>query len=197
MNCHYLQQTIWSVNSRTVPPLSVATEILTLAYSFMQSHGLWSSNNYRQDDCSYFFQGKHVPCSPTPEHSRIFKLLVLDHIAVKLYIPSISSILTDLFYLNNDTNNLSSVIYDRSTLLKKTLSQTLSQFHPIAGKVERLKCLKDYFQIDCNDEGVYCIETRINKTLSDFCQSPGDEVISQLIPQNATESSIGNYVLMI
>lgn len=88
-----------------------------------------------------------VPSSPTPDHLRVFKLSVLDQIQVKIYVPLL------LFFHNNQTSNLSSVNFDRSKLLKWTLSQTLTEFYPLAGKV------KDDFHIDCNDEGVHYIET--------------------------------------
>ncbi|KAK1401625.1 Transferase, Chloramphenicol acetyltransferase-like domain protein [Heracleum sosnowskyi] len=131
-------------------------------------------------------QGNILPSSATPDHLRIFKLSVLDQIALNVYIPLI------LFYHNNNTSHLSSVISNRSKLLKHALSKTLSQFYPFAGKV------KDNLHIECNDQGVHYIETQVNTHLSDFLgQSPGNEMLNLLVPQNAKESAIGNYVLMI
>ncbi|KAL8155409.1 limonoid 7-O-acetyltransferse-like [Apium graveolens] len=127
-----------------------------------------------------------VPSSPTPDHLRVFKLSFLDQIQAKIYVPLL------LFFHNNQTSNQSSVIFDRSKLLKQTLSQTLTQFYPLAGKV------RDDFQIDCNDEGVHYVETRVEERLSDFLgRSPKNEMIDLFIPQNATASAIGNSVLMI
>ncbi|KAK1392167.1 hypothetical protein POM88_011223 [Heracleum sosnowskyi] len=108
-----------------------------------------------------------LPTAPTPHSLKKFKLSVLDQTQVKLYVPLM------LFYLNNNTGNLNSVISDKSKLLKQSLSDTLTRFYPFAGKV------RDDFYIDCNDEGVYYIETRVNCSLSDFLgQSPGDAMIN-------------------
>uniref|UniRef100_A0A164Z4N0 Uncharacterized protein n=1 Tax=Daucus carota subsp. sativus TaxID=79200 RepID=A0A164Z4N0_DAUCS len=64
-----------------------------------------------------------------------------------------------------------------SKLLKQSLLETLTRFYPFAGKV------RDDFYIDCNDEGVHYIVTRVNVSLLDFLgQSPGDEMIRRLIP---------------
>ena len=76
-----------------------------------------------------------------------------------------------------NTSDLDSVISDNSKLLKQSLLETLTRFYPFAGKV------RDDFYIDCNDEGVHYIVTRVNVSLLDFLgQSPGDEMIRRLIP---------------
>ncbi|XP_074378480.1 epi-neemfruitin B 7-O-acetyltransferse L7AT-like [Apium graveolens] len=90
-----------------------------------------------------------LPAAPTPNSLRIFKLSVLDQTQVKLYVPLM------LFYLNQNTSNLNSLIQDRSKLLKLSLSESLTRFYHFAGKV------RDDFHIDCNDEGVHYIETRL------------------------------------
>ncbi|WOH14377.1 hypothetical protein DCAR_0933896 [Daucus carota subsp. sativus] len=129
-----------------------------------------------------------LPSSPTPDHLRIFKLSVLDQIIFNFYIP------LTLFYLNNNTSDLSSVILNRSKILKHALSKTLSRFYPLAGKI------KDTHHIECNDEGVYYIQTQVNTHLTDFLgqsPGPGNEILSLLVPQNAKESAKGSYVLMI
>ena len=100
-----------------------------------------------------------LPSSPTPDHLRIFKLSVLDQIIFNFYIP------LTLFYLNNNTSDLSSVILNRSKILKHALSKTLSRFYPLAGKI------KDTHHIECNDEGVYYIQTQVNTHLTDFLES--------------------------
>ncbi|KAK1392166.1 Transferase, Chloramphenicol acetyltransferase-like domain protein [Heracleum sosnowskyi] len=127
-----------------------------------------------------------LPTAPTPDALKIFKLSVLDQTQVELYVPLM------LFYLNNNTGNLDSVISDKSKLLKQSLSETLTRYYPFAGKV------RDDFHIDCNDEGVYYIETRVNCSLLDFLgQSPGDELVNRLVPEEARESPMGNYILII
>lgn len=127
-----------------------------------------------------------LPTAPTPDSLKIFKLSVLDQTQVKLYVPLM------LFYLNNNASDLESVIPDKSKLLKQSLSETLTRYYPFAGKV------RDDFHIDCNDEGVYYIETRVNCSLLDFLgRSPGDEMINRLVPEEVRESSVGNYLVII
>ncbi|KAL1822323.1 hypothetical protein ACET3Z_009101 [Daucus carota] len=127
-----------------------------------------------------------VPAAPTPDSLRIYKLSVLDQTQVKLYVPLM------LFYLNSNSGDLDSFISDKSELLKKSLSESLTRFYPLAGKV------RDDFHIDCNDEGVLYIKTRVDCSLLDFLsQSPGDETINRLVPGEARDSPMGNYLLII
>ncbi|KAK1392165.1 Transferase, Chloramphenicol acetyltransferase-like domain protein [Heracleum sosnowskyi] len=127
-----------------------------------------------------------LPTSPTPHSLKKFKLSVLDQTQVKLYVPLM------LFYLNNNTGDVDSVILDKTKLLKQSLSETLTRYYPFAGKVH------DDFHINCNDEGVRYIETRVNCSLLEFLgQPPGDEMINRLVPEEARESPIGNYILII
>lgn len=49
-------------------------------------------------------------------------------------------------------------------LLKKSLSQTLSQYYPFSG---RLMADTDGSYVDCNDEGVEFVEARVNAKLSE------------------------------
>ncbi|KAL8127730.1 hypothetical protein AgCh_014597 [Apium graveolens] len=70
-----------------------------------------------------------LPAAPTPNSLRIFKLSVLDQTQVKLYVPLM------LFYLNQNTSNLNSLIQDRSKLLKLSLSESLTRFYHFAGKL--------------------------------------------------------------
>ncbi|WOG90905.1 hypothetical protein DCAR_0310152 [Daucus carota subsp. sativus] len=127
-----------------------------------------------------------VPAAPTPDSLKTYKLSVLDQTQVKLYVPLM------LFYLNSNSGDLDSFISDKSELLKKSLSESLTRFYPLAGKV------RDDFHIDCNDEGVLYIETRVDCSLLDFLsQSPGDETINRLVPEEARDSPMGNYLLII
>ncbi|KAF4362659.1 hypothetical protein G4B88_026221 [Cannabis sativa] len=47
-------------------------------------------------------------------------------------------------------------------ILKKSLSDTLTDFYPIAGR------FKDTSTIDCNDNGACVVEAKINSNLTDF-----------------------------
>ncbi|KAJ9709679.1 hypothetical protein PVL29_001250 [Vitis rotundifolia] len=75
------------------------------------------------------------PSSPTPAHLRHFQLSFLDQTLTPTLMPII------LFYpMDGD--------------VKKTLSKTLIQFYPLAGRVE------DNLFIDCSDQGIPYLEAR-------------------------------------
>ncbi|KAJ0735149.1 putative vinorine synthase [Helianthus annuus] len=127
------------------------------------------------------------PTSPTPNNLRTFKLSILDQYMFDIYTPMI------VFFPNTDNTSVKDVVTKRSKHLKETLAKILTRFYPFAGKV------KDNLQIECNDEGIYYIEARVNQKLNDFICHPDDEKVRELIPESpcTVESSIGNYVIGI
>ncbi|KAI7756991.1 hypothetical protein M8C21_002978 [Ambrosia artemisiifolia] len=127
------------------------------------------------------------PSSPTPHHLRAFKLSIIDQYMYDVYIPLI------LFLPNTDNASVKDVVTKRSKHLKETLSQILTRFYPLAGKV------KDNLQIECNDDGIYYVEARVNQKLQDFLRHPDDEKVRELLPESpcTAQSSIGNYVVGI
>ncbi|KAM6562432.1 hypothetical protein CsatB_022430 [Cannabis sativa] len=80
------------------------------------------------------------PSSPTPTHLRHYQLSYLDQISPQTYNPLI------LFYEFNDAE--SNKIEEISNKIKKSLSQVLTLYYPLAGRVKN-----DRF-VDCNDDGV-------------------------------------------
>ncbi|XP_022738164.1 vinorine synthase-like [Durio zibethinus] len=112
------------------------------------------------------------PSSPTPHHLRIHKLSLLDQIEIteSIYIPVI------LFYsvASGDPRK-------RSNILKESLSKTLTQFYPFAGRV------KDSFSIDCNDEGVSYTEAQVATNVSVVLQDPEIDLLLQLLPNDSLE----------
>ncbi|OMO60374.1 Transferase [Corchorus capsularis] len=108
------------------------------------------------------------PCSPTPLHLKTSKLSFLDQIIPMDHVPLI-------FYYPND--NITEV-EARSQLLKKSLSETLTRFYPFAGR------LSSSSSIECNDQGVDFVETRVNCRLQDILkQHDGGESITKLGPE--------------
>ncbi|XP_055833537.1 stemmadenine O-acetyltransferase-like [Solanum dulcamara] len=106
------------------------------------------------------------PLSPTPNHLKKFNLSLLDQLIPAPYAPIV------LFYPNlNDVR-----VCEKSTLLKKSLAQTLSSFYPLAGR------FKDELSIDCNDQGVNYVTTNVNSHLIDFLNEPNLESIGQFLP---------------
>ncbi|XP_065848537.1 stemmadenine O-acetyltransferase-like [Euphorbia lathyris] len=123
------------------------------------------------------------PSSSTPPHLRTYKISLLDQFMPPIYIPII------LFYPNQLLPN------NTSLLLKQSLSETLTRFYPLAGKI------KDDHLIDCNDEGSYYVNARVNNiSLSDYL-NPSDPTptLHKLLPKQVRlqEASPGSYVSMI
>ncbi|KAI3842512.1 hypothetical protein MKX03_034378 [Papaver bracteatum] len=112
------------------------------------------------------------PSVPTPAHLRNFKLSLLDQLLPPSYVPII------LFYPTSADHEPSNSICDqksKSELLKKSLSETLTHFYPIAGRI------KDNVLIDCNNHGVDYIEAKVNGLMSDFMSV---DVVHQLHPSH-------------
>lgn len=114
---------------------------------------------------------EHIkPSFPTPSHLRIYKLSLLDQLIPAPYAPII------LFYPNNDHSTNLNNIPNRLELLKKSLSETLTQFYPLAGKI------KDDLYIECNDEGAYFVEAQVNGCLSECLTQPDLLLIQKFLP---------------
>ena len=131
------------------------------------------------------------PSSPTPQNLKIFKLSLLDQLIPAPYAPMV------LFYSKNDlmiTNNVDRQTHKRLAVLKKSLSDTLTRFYPLAGKI------KDDLSIECNDEGAYYVETRVNCCLDEFLNQPDIVLlVNKFLPCEPIlkESNVGTYVTNI
>ncbi|KAK9288415.1 hypothetical protein L1049_016871 [Liquidambar formosana] len=123
------------------------------------------------------------PSSPTPPHLRNFKLSFLDQIFPPLQGRTVFFYAADI---NQDT-------MDTSHGLQKSLSQTLTRFYPLAGR------LKDAATIECNDEGAYFVEARVRCHLSDFLRQPDADLVDQLLPVDpkTTEVATAGCMLLI
>ncbi|KAF2293219.1 hypothetical protein GH714_040558 [Hevea brasiliensis] len=109
------------------------------------------------------------PSSPTPQNLKCFKLSLLDQLAPAAYVPMI------LYYAPTADSNLKN--QENIDLLKKSLSQTLTLFYPLAGRV------KENLFIECNDGGVDFIEARVNCTLLDILRRPEADDLDRFLPQ--------------
>jgi shikimate O-hydroxycinnamoyltransferase len=103
------------------------------------------------------------PSSPTPSHLKALKLSLFDQIVTKSYFPAI------LFYPTNDG-------LLKLAQLKKSLSEALTRFYPLSGRV------KDQFSIECNDEGASYSEALVDYNMSDFLDPPKIDLLNQLLP---------------
>ncbi|THG10310.1 hypothetical protein TEA_016670 [Camellia sinensis var. sinensis] len=120
------------------------------------------------------------PSSPTPHHLRTFKLSLIDQFAPASYTPLV---------LYNATHGGSSY-QERSQLLKNSLSQILTRYYPLAGRI------KDPLFVDCNDDGVDYIETRVNRPISSILEQPKSELQNHFIPIQFKESGSGSLLLI-
>ncbi|WCJ42213.1 HXXXD-type acyl-transferase family protein [Euphorbia peplus] len=96
------------------------------------------------------------------DHAKDFKICMLDELAPPSYVPIL------LFYPPSADF--------ASDKLKKSLSETLVRFHPLAGKI------KGNISFDCNDEGVLFIEAKVNIAASEIINDPQTEMLHQLFP---------------
>ncbi|XP_015876446.2 stemmadenine O-acetyltransferase [Ziziphus jujuba] len=92
------------------------------------------------------------PSSPTPNHLRNYKLSLLDQLVRPcVYISKL--------YLYPE-NHIP--IHQRLHKLKNSLSETLTRFYPLAGRI------KDNISIECHDDGALYTEARVHGFLLDF-----------------------------
>ncbi|KAE8008831.1 hypothetical protein FH972_005304 [Carpinus fangiana] len=79
----------------------------------------------------------------------------------------------------------------RSQRLKASLSETLTLFYPLAGKI------KDDVSIDCNDDGVDFFEARVYCRLSDVLKQPEQKMVRRFLPQEIqSRQRTGNLVVV-
>ncbi|KAL5552670.1 hypothetical protein UlMin_040071 [Ulmus minor] len=104
------------------------------------------------------------PSSPTPQHLHHYQLSFLDQIAPPVYNPCV------MFYSNQaDLDEI-------SHKLKKSLSDVLTKFYPLAGR------LKENLFIDCNDEGIPFLVAKVKCQLYDVIQNPAPNELNKFIP---------------
>ncbi|KAK2430346.1 stemmadenine O-acetyltransferase [Trifolium repens] len=106
------------------------------------------------------------PSIPTPSHLRIYPLSFIDNIMFRTYVPPI------FFYKPNDGIDQNTII----SQLRKSLSHLLSKYYPFAGR------LKDKISVECNDQGVSFLVTKIRNKLSEILQNPTDKLLNPLFP---------------
>ncbi|EXB82430.1 Vinorine synthase [Morus notabilis] len=111
------------------------------------------------------------PSSPTPENLRRYKLSFLDQLSPKAYGP-----LLYYYALNDHTINEPNYISKISNKLKKSLSQALTLYYPLAGRF-----IDDRF-LDCNDDGVPYFEARVKTKLSDVHENWIPCELNKLLP---------------
>ncbi|CAL5387142.1 unnamed protein product [Camellia sinensis] len=120
------------------------------------------------------------PSSPTPHHLKTFKLSLIDQFMPASYTPLV------LYYATRGGSSCE----ERSQLLKSSLSQILTRYYPLAGRI------KDPLFVDFNDDGVDYIETRVNCPISSILEQPKSELQNHFIPIQFKESGSGSLLLI-
>ncbi|XP_058113298.1 stemmadenine O-acetyltransferase-like [Magnolia sinica] len=123
------------------------------------------------------------PSSTTPHHLRNFKLTLLDQSLPPIYVPII------FFYSSNSGNNVG--ILEKVQQLKKSLSETLTQYYPLAGRIKENGSI-----VECNDEGVEFCKAYVDGQLSEFLKQPYVEVLDRMVPCNHQRARSGRDVLL-
>ncbi|XP_049350384.1 (13S,14R)-1,13-dihydroxy-N-methylcanadine 13-O-acetyltransferase AT1-like [Solanum verrucosum] len=104
------------------------------------------------------------PSASTSDNLRILKLSLFDQLAPRSYVPILFN------YLPSSTSS-----YDK---LEKSLAETLTKFYPFAGRFGK----DDPFSIDCNDEGVEYVQTKVNADdLPEFLHRQANDIESSLL----------------
>ncbi|GMN70182.1 hypothetical protein TIFTF001_039228 [Ficus carica] len=115
-----------------------------------------------EEEIKFEIIGREIikPSSPTPSHLKSFKLSFFDQT-----VPAIYTSLA-LFYPSNINNVLTSD--QKSSHLKKSLSEALTLFFPLAGRVN------DNTTIECHDVGARYLVAKFNGLLSTFLEQHKD-----------------------
>ncbi|RYR23832.1 hypothetical protein Ahy_B02g057324 [Arachis hypogaea] len=126
---------------------------------------------------------ENIKPSSTPSHLKTFKHSFLDQLAPFPYAKVI------LFYASQNLSGFPK----RLELLKQSLSETLTQFYPLAGKI------KDNLSIDCNDEGANFVVAKLNCPITKFLKKPDLNTLNKFLPTTPyiEETMIGAYVTNI
>ncbi|KAJ8751934.1 hypothetical protein K2173_000680 [Erythroxylum novogranatense] len=107
------------------------------------------------------------PSCPTPDHLRCHQLSGIDQMMVTTYMPLILYFSRD----NHPTNN-----EERCHHIKRSLSEALTMFYPVAGRLRGNK------YVECNDEGVHFAEAKAKCAIQDIIRNPNCFNINKLLP---------------
>ncbi|XP_058179174.1 stemmadenine O-acetyltransferase-like [Rhododendron vialii] len=123
------------------------------------------------------------PSSKTPDRLRTFRLSMLDQ-----FTPPSSYVPLILYYsYDESTSNVKQA--KTSSLLKRSLSDALSLYYPLAGRMTSESA------VDYNDQGVDFLEARVDASLSEILRRPQVKVLTQFVP--STSEGSGGFLLGI
>ncbi|KAK4792266.1 hypothetical protein SAY86_022701 [Trapa natans] len=121
------------------------------------------------------------PSSPTPDEIRTtFRISVFDQFSPAIYVPVL------LFYRGGDEK-----ASDKSRRLRLALSDVLTQFYPLAGRI------KENFWVDCSDQGVAYKEAKVGCLLDDILEKPEPAALTKLLPIAVESPESGTGLLLL
>ncbi|XP_054806265.1 stemmadenine O-acetyltransferase-like [Prosopis cineraria] len=129
------------------------------------------------------------PSSPTPQSHATFKLYYKDQMNIDGMYTTIL-----LFYPNIDQCEANKVSHHHKIAeewcerLKTSLSETLTYFYPLAGRI------KDNAIIECKDQGVEFCKARVHGFLEDILKQPNNESMKQFMPGD--DAGLGSGFLL-
>ncbi|XP_024933878.3 stemmadenine O-acetyltransferase [Ziziphus jujuba] len=109
------------------------------------------------------------PSAPTPDHLRHYQLSFLDQIAPTVFMPMI-------FFYPKQADHINLTKKQLVDRIKNSLSESLTLFYPLAGRV------KNKLYVECNDEGACYFEAEAKCKLSDILQNPNPQDMNHLLP---------------
>ncbi|KAK6262751.1 hypothetical protein QUC31_008567 [Theobroma cacao] len=117
------------------------------------------------------------PSTPTPSDLKTFKLSLLDQLS-----PAVHGNMTFFYPSSNTMDSIGDDFSEKSQLLQESISKTLSLFYPLGGR------LQDAATIDCNDEGAFFAEAKVNIQLSEFLNQPEFNLMDHFLPTTDTKT---------
>ncbi|KAJ6728030.1 F21J9.9 [Salix koriyanagi] len=108
------------------------------------------------------------PTSPSIHHLLPFKLSLMDQLFPTTYIPMV------FFYPANNSQDFKGL--QISTQLRRSLSQTLSTFYPLSGRVRNNSIIESF------EKGAPFVETRVKGSLFDFLKEPQLNLLNKFLP---------------
>ncbi|KAK1318448.1 Vinorine synthase [Acorus calamus] len=121
------------------------------------------------------------PSTPTPPHLKFLELSFLDQCLPNYRINFL------IFYSAGHSNGIPEISHH----LRSSLSDVLTRFYPLAGRLKKHHPSSDKIYVECNDEGVEFTTARVERDLDSFLANPPFNELHRLFP--AGGSSISSY----
>ncbi|KAK1271677.1 BAHD acyltransferase [Acorus gramineus] len=119
------------------------------------------------------------PSTPTPPHLKFLELSFVDQCLPNYSINVI------LFYSAGHSNGIREISHH----LRSSLSDVLTRFYSLAGRLKKHHPSSDKIYVECNDEGVEFTTSRVERDLYSFLADPPINELGLLFPGGGSSSS--------